>query len=142
MAELIGDTFRRSDDLVSQCNAELLKFVEIVYYVCEHQDMHEARIFCGNDWEFTIDWPTLMSLWQAILVIPTNTVVCERDFSKQNWVKSERRTRLNLDTPDALIRVSLNGFRVEFMDWNCIFESWKITTITNKRRALSYKTYS
>ena len=58
-----------------------------------------------------INWPTLMSLWQAILVIPTSTYVCERD-----WVRSERRTRLNLDTLDALMRVSLNGFGIEFMD--------------------------
>jgi hypothetical protein len=41
-------------------------------------------------------------------------------FSNQNWVKSERRTcpmfRLNLDTLDALMRVSLNSLGVEIMD--------------------------
>ena len=73
----------------------------------------------------------------TILVIPTSTIVCERGFSKQNWVKSERRTRLNLDTLDALMRVSPNGFGAEFMDWNCIFESWKTPTRINIRRALS-----
>ena len=93
--------------------------------------------FCGNDWEFMINWPTLMSLWQAKLVISTSTDVCEHCFLKHNWFKSERRTRLNLDTLDALMRVSLNGFGVEFMDWNGIFESWKTTTRTNKQRAFS-----
>ena len=83
----------------------------------------KLEFFCGNDWEFTINWPPLMSLWQAILVIPTSTVVCECGFSKQNWVKSERRTRLNLDTLDTLMRVDLNGFVVEFMNWIGIFES-------------------
>jgi hypothetical protein len=78
-----------------------------------------------------------MSQWQAILVIPTSIVVCESGFSKQNWVKSERRIRFNLDTLDALIRVSLNGSGVEFMDCNGHFESWQITTRTNKCRALS-----
>ena len=73
----------------------------------------------------------------TILVIPTSTIVCERGFSKQNWVKSERRTRLNLDTLDALMRVSLNGFGAEFMDWHCIFEFWKTPIIINIRRALS-----
>ena len=58
-----------------------------------------------------------------ILVIPTNNDVCELGFSKQNWVKSKRRTRLNLDTIDALVRVSLIGFGVKFMEWNGIFES-------------------
>ena len=41
-----------------------------------------------------------------------------------------------LDTLDALMRVSLNGFGVEFMDWNGIFDSWKTAPRTNKRRAL------
>ena len=82
-----------------------------------------------------INWPTPMSLWQAIIVVPTNSVDCEHGFLKHNCVKSERRTRFNLDTLDALTRVSLNGFGVKFM--NDIFESWKQTTKTNKRRALS-----
>ena len=99
--------------------------------------MHEAWVFCGNDREFMINWPTQVSLWQAILVIPTSTLVCECGFLKHNWVKSERTTRLNLDTLDALTRVSLNGFKVELMDWNGIFETWKTATRTNKRRVLS-----
>ena len=70
-----------------------------------------------------INWPTIMSLWQAILVIPTSIVVCECGFSKQNWIRTERKTRLNLDNLDALMRVSLNGFGVEFLNWNGIFES-------------------
>jgi hypothetical protein len=70
-------------------------------------------------------------------VSSTSTDVCERGFSKQNWVKSERKTCLNLDTLDALMRVSLNSLGVEFMDWNGIFDSWKTATITNKHRALS-----
>jgi hypothetical protein len=69
-----------------------------------------------------INCPTLMSLWQAILVIPTSIVVGERGFWKQIWIKSERRSRPNLDTLDVLMRVSLNGFGVKFMDWNSIFE--------------------
>jgi hypothetical protein len=69
--------------------------------------------------------------------LSTSIVVCERGFSKQNWVKSERRTCLNLDTLDALMRVSLNNLGVEFVDWNGNFDTWKTTTITNKRRALS-----
>ena len=89
-----------------------------------------------------INWPTLMSLWQAIRVILTSIVVCEHDFLKQYWVKSKRKTRLNLDTLVALMRVSLNGFGVEFMNWNGIFESWKTATRSNKRRALSLQKWS
>ena len=118
-----------------QCG--IAKFVKILSSICEHWGVHETWVFCGNDWEFMINWPTLMSQRQTILVIPTSIVVCERGFLKQNWIKSERRTRLNLDTLDALMRVSLNGFRVEFMDCNGIFEYRKTATRTNMRRALS-----
>ena len=52
------------------------------------------------------------------------------------------RTRLNHDTLDPLMRVSLNGFGVEFMNWNGIFESWKTATRSNKRRALSLQKWS
>jgi hypothetical protein len=41
----------------------------------------------------------------------------------QEVIHIENRTRLNLDTLDVLMRVSLDGFGVEFMDWNGIFES-------------------
>ena len=51
--------------------------------------------------------------------------------------KISARTCLNLDTLDALMRVSLNSLGVDFMDWNGIFDTWKIATTTNKRRALS-----
>jgi hypothetical protein len=56
---------------------------------------------------------------------------------KKNWVKSERRARVNLDTLNVLMRVSLNGFGVEFMNWNGVFETWKTATRTNKGRTLS-----
>ena len=66
-----------SNDLVNQCNTELLEFVEMLSYVCEHRGMHEAWFSCGNEWEFMINWPTLMSLWQGI---PTSIDVCEWFF--------------------------------------------------------------
>ena len=70
-------------------------------------------------------------------MIPTSTAICERGFSKQNWVKSERRSRLNLKTLDALMRASLNGaLKVDAMDWNAIYEIWKVDTKTKKRRPL------
>ena len=36
-----------------------------------------------------------------------STTICEREFSKQNWVKSDLINRLILETLDALMRVSL-----------------------------------
>jgi hypothetical protein len=104
--------------------------------VCQQKGMHEAWTFCGSDREFMLNWPLLMSLWQCVLVIPTSTAVCERGFSKQNWVKSERRTRLNLETLDALMRASLNGLEVDAMNWEAIYDIWKVDTKTKKWRPL------
>jgi hypothetical protein len=109
--------FHGSNAFGNQCNVELLEFVEMLSYVCEHRGMHEACVFCGNDREFMINWPKfLMSLWRAILVIPTSIVVCEHGFLKQNLVESNGRTRLNLDTLDASMRLSLNGSEFEIID--------------------------
>ena len=76
-----------------------------------------------------------MSLWQYVLVIPTSMAICEQGFSKKNWVKSKRRSRL-YSTLDALIRASLNGLEVDAMNWNAIYDIWKVDTTTKKRRPL------
>ena len=57
-----------------------------------------------------------------------NTIICERGFSKHNWVKSDRRSRLKPETLDALMRVSLCGLPMETMDWAKKFDTWKLTT--------------
>ena len=83
-----------------------------------------------------LNWPILMSLWQYVLVIPISTTICERYFSKQNWVKFEKRSRLNLKTLDALMRAFLNGLEVDVMNWNAIYEIWRVDTKTKKGRPL------
>ena len=115
---------------------ELLEFVETLALICQYKGMHETWAFCESDCEFMLNWPTLMSLWQYVLVIPTSTVIYEWDFSKQNWVKSERRSKLNLKTLDALMKASLNGLEVNAMNWNAVYEIWKVDTKTKKRRSL------
>ena len=42
-----------------------------------------------------------------------STTICERGFSDQNWVTNDRRSRLKLETLDALMRVSLCGLPME-----------------------------
>jgi hypothetical protein len=80
-----------------------------------------------------------MSLWQCVLVIPTSIAICEQGFLKQNWVKSARRTRLNLERLDALMKASLNGLEVDAMNWNAIYNIWKVDTKTKKRRPLVFQ---
>ena len=48
-------------------------------------------------------------------------------------MKSDRKSRLKLETLDALMRVSLCGLPMENMDWARIFDTWKLT---KDRRAL------
>jgi hypothetical protein len=76
--------FQWGFELVDRCNAKLLEFVEMLSFVCQQKDKHEARTLCGSNKEFMLNWPMLMSLWQCVLVIPTSTAVCERGFSKKN----------------------------------------------------------
>ena len=63
-----------------------------------------------------------------------STTICERGFSKQKWVKSNCRSRLKLETLNALVRVSLCGLPMENMDWATKVDTWKST---KNRRALT-----
>ena len=69
-------------------------------------------------------------------MIPISIAICEQSFSKQKWIKSERRSRLNLETLDNLMRASLHGLEVDVMNWNAIYEILKVDTKTKKRKAL------
>ena len=62
-----------------------------------------------------------------------STTIYERGFSKHNWVKSHCRSRLKLETLDALMRVSSCNLPMENTDWTTIFDTWKST---KNRRAL------
>ena len=66
-----------------------------------------------------------MQLWQEIMLIPSNIVICERGVSKQNEIKSHVRNGLNLKTLDALTWVSLCGLEVDAMDRTTIFNTWR-----------------
>ena len=56
-----------------------------------------------------------------------STTICERGFSKHNWVKNNCRSRLKLKTLDALIWVPLCDLPMENMDWARMFDTWKLT---------------
>ena len=73
--------------------------------------------------------PAISTMW---LWLGTNcnlglasTTLCERGFSKQNWVKSDHRSQLKFDTWDALTRGSWCILPMENMDWARIFDTWR-----------------
>ena len=71
--------------------------------------MFGAWDLCGDEPEWFEGFPYLMHLWQAILVIPASTAVCERGFSKLNRIKNDDRSRLSLETLDMLMFLSLSA---------------------------------
>ena len=87
--------FHWSNDLINQCNVELLEFVDMLSFVCEHHGMHEAWIICGNDREFMINWPTLILLWQTILMIPTSIgIIANPNYDMDVYMATHFEVRL------------------------------------------------
>jgi hypothetical protein len=62
-------------------------------------------------------------LGQYMLTTSTNKMVFWQELSKQNRVKGKRRTSLNLETLDALMRAFLNSVEVDSIDWNSIYDT-------------------
>ena len=87
---------------------------------------------------FQIQITPAISTLQLCLGIDCNyglasTTICEHGFSKQNWVKSDRKSRWKVETLDALMRVPLCDLPMDNMDWTKNFNTWKST---KNRRAL------
>ena len=71
----------------ARCLGEMDEFVCTMYRSYPKKHMFGAWDLCGGEPEWFEVFPCLMQLWQAILVIPTSTTVCERGFSKLNRIK-------------------------------------------------------
>ena len=56
-----------------------------------------------------------------------SATICERGFSKHNWVKSDCKSRLKLERLDALMRVSSCNLLMGNMDRAKNFDTWKST---------------
>jgi hypothetical protein len=110
---------------ITACKRELYEFIDVVHLNGERFSMKDAwKVFSQTkDWHSR--YPNMLKLWQAMLVIPTSTVACERGFSKQNMIKDIRRTRLSINTLDALMRISLIGPHISEMEWQRVYEIWQ-----------------
>ncbi|MCO5587233.1 hypothetical protein L7F22_041180 [Adiantum nelumboides] len=111
---------------VDNCRAELLSFSDTLYYGCEGMNMSDAWcVFCSNkNWMQT--YVNLIKLWQIMLVLPVSSVSCERGFSKQNLIKTHARECLNVETLEALMRVSLLGPSIENVEWQKVYDIWNL----------------
>ncbi|KAH9295072.1 hypothetical protein KI387_038660 [Taxus chinensis] len=109
-----------------KCLGEMDEFICTIYRSYPKKHMFGAWDLCGGEPEWFEGFPCLMQLWQAILVIPASTAVCERGFSKLNRIKNDDRSRLSLSTLDMLMFLSLCApHALNEVDWNAIYDAWK-----------------
>ncbi|MCO5563831.1 hypothetical protein L7F22_017480 [Adiantum nelumboides] len=52
-----------------------------------------------------------------------SSVPCERGFSKQNFIKNDRRQSLRVHTLEMLMRISLLGTDAKLLDWEKLYEA-------------------
>ena len=77
----------------ARCFGEMNEFICTMYRSYPKRHMFGAWDLCGGELEWLEGFPCLMQLWQAILVIPASTTVCERGFSKLNQIKNDDRSK-------------------------------------------------
>ena len=80
----------------------------------KHLDTNIAwRNLCIDCYE---DFPNFFKLLSIILILPVSTVYCERGFSYHNITKNKIRNRLNNENVDILMRIMLEGEKIESFD--------------------------
>ncbi|KAH7285942.1 hypothetical protein KP509_33G052100 [Ceratopteris richardii] len=100
---------------VHGCENEVKVFMDIMYYGCEGMNIKDAwRVFSN-----TSHWHDKFHM------LPISSVPCERGFSKQNLIKTDRRQSLNLKTLEMLMRISILGPSYSLVDWERIYAIWQ-----------------
>ena len=97
------------------CKGELLGFTKPLWHECEtkwYLKIGTYVVAICNGTQIGLNYATLA---KKCILIPSSIAICKRGFFKQNAIKSHLRNRLNLETLDALMWVSLCG--LEVMQW-------------------------
>ena len=71
------------------------------------------------------EFPNMTKLLAISRVLPVSSVKCERGFSKQNLIKTRLRCSLTIESLQRLMRISINGPRLEDFDPLPIFRMWR-----------------
>lgn len=77
--------------------------------------------------------PNLITLAALALAHPVHTSDCERSFSSQNQITTPLRNRLNAEHCDQLMRVSIEGKRVDLLSCLSEWRKQKTRLIFNKQ---------
>ena len=81
------------------------------------------------------DFPHLIKLAQLALTHPVHTCDAERTFSVQNLILSPLRNRLSPERSDQLMRVCIEGEKLEEFDFHKALAQWR----TQKKRKIFQK---
>ncbi|MCO5592067.1 hypothetical protein L7F22_046061 [Adiantum nelumboides] len=110
---------------VSECEREMEHFTTKVYKEFPSYGFFEAWEQCAGEDGWIESYPSLLKLWQIMLLIPVSTACCERGFSKQNRIKEDERSSLTLSTLDTLMFLSLSAPQsMHVVEWEKIYDTW------------------
>ena len=73
------------------------------------------------------DFPNLIILASLAMSHPIHTADCERTFSSQNTITTALRNRLGSDTIDQLMRVHIEGQKLQDFDFIGALQSYRTT---------------
>ena len=69
-------------------------------------------------------FPNLSKLLSVVLTHPVHTADCERAFSTQNMIQTQRRNRLSAERCDQLMRVGIEGGEMKDSDFKAAVKLW------------------
>ncbi|KAJ8301785.1 hypothetical protein KUTeg_020772 [Tegillarca granosa] len=70
------------------------------------------------------NYPSLGLLAKRLLVLPVSTVDCERDFSKQNLIKTDLRNSIKHASLDNLMRIFIEGPPCSEFNYDKAYDVW------------------
>ena len=70
------------------------------------------------------DYPNILKLISFILTLPISTVYCERGFSYLTITKNKIRNRINHENVDNLLRIMLEGEKIEEFNFSKAYKIW------------------
>ncbi|CAI7914361.1 unnamed protein product, partial [Closterium sp. NIES-53] len=76
------------------CERELPLFLHTMDTNHGNMSFHKSLSLMLQSTDYMGAYPTLVQLWQAVAVLPLSTVECERGFTRQNRIKTWKRTCL------------------------------------------------
>jgi len=73
---------------------------------------------------FKSTYPSVAVAAERLLVSPVSTVDCERGFSKMNLIKTDIRSKLNIDTLQNIMRISMHDSDEHSFKFEEAFSKW------------------